>query len=233
MTQTIRRAPRRRQYVIIEQRAVEDCRLSWAARGLLAYLLSRPDDWQVRVTDLKRRGDLKRDGIYKLLRELRDFGYLAYETHRDPNGQIRGGTYTVHEVPVEAAPDTDLPDTAESDTATPDTVPPDPVKPGALPNTEVNLTTTTYTLPTTTHCGPGQTNHLAIRLNSIPDEFRTDAERLISDLAPQESEWVINEWMGALKAGQITTSPLGYLAALVRRCQEGTLVPRHAHRLAP
>ena len=229
MTQTIRRAPRRRQYVIIEQRAVEDGRLSWAARGLLAYLLSRPDDWQVRVTDLKRRGDLKRDGVYKLLRELRDFGYLAYETHRDPSGQIRGGAYTVHEVPVKAAPDTDLPDTVK-----PDTAPPDPVKPGALPNTEVNLTTTTYTLPTTTHCGAGKTNHPAPHIaNRIPDEFRTDAERLIGNLAPQEADWVINEWMGAWQAGKITTSPLGYLAALVRRCQEGTLVPRHAHRLAP
>jgi len=229
MTQTIRRAPRRRQFVVIEQRAVEDGRLSWAARGLLAHLLSRPDDWQVRVTDLKRRGDLKRDGIYKLLRELRQCGYLAYETHRDPGGQIRGGTYTVHEVPVETAPDTDLPETAE-----PDTAPPDSVKPRALPNTEVNLTTTTYSVPTTTHCRTGQTNHPAPHLeNEIPDEFRTYAERLIGDLAPHEAERVINESMGAWQAGKITTSPLGYLAALVRRCQEGTLVPRHARRLAP
>lgn len=60
MTQTIRRATRRRQFVVLEQRTVEDGRLSWAARGLLTYLLSRPDEWQVRVTDLKRRGDLKR-----------------------------------------------------------------------------------------------------------------------------------------------------------------------------
>ena len=229
MTQTIRRAPRRRQFVVIEQRAVEDGRLSWAARGLPAYLLSRADDWQVRVTDLKRRGDLKRDGIYKLLRELRDYGYLAYETHRDPSGQIRGGTYTVYEVPLEAAPDTDLPDTAG-----PDTAPPGPVKPGALPNTEVNLTTTTHTLPTTTHYGTGQTNHPAVRFeNRIPAELRTEAARLIGDLAPQEADRVINEWMGAWQAGKITTSPLGYLAALVRRSQEGTLVPRHAHRLAP
>ena len=222
MTQTIRRAPRRRQFVVIEQRAVEDSRLSWAARGLLAYLLSRPDDWQLRMTDLKRRGDLKRDGIYKLRRDLRQCGYLAYETRRDPGRQIRGGTYTVHEVPVEVAPDTDSPDTVQ-----PDTAPPGPVKPGALPNTEVNLTTTT-------HHGTGQTNHPVVGLEyRIPAEFRAGAERLIGDLAPQEADWVINEWVGAWQAGQITTSPLGYLAALVRRCQEGTLVPRHVHRLVP
>ena len=52
MEPTIKRSPRRRRYVIIEQSVVEDSRLSWAARGILGYLLSRPDSWQVRVKDL-------------------------------------------------------------------------------------------------------------------------------------------------------------------------------------
>ena len=54
MESTIKRSARRRQYVIIEQSVVEDSRLSWAARGILGYLLSRPDNWQIRVTDLSR-----------------------------------------------------------------------------------------------------------------------------------------------------------------------------------
>lgn len=57
MTQTIRRAARRHRYVIVDQAAVEDTRLSWAARGLLTYLLPRPDDWKVLVDDLKKRGN--------------------------------------------------------------------------------------------------------------------------------------------------------------------------------
>jgi len=93
MTQTIRRAARRHRFVIVDQAAVEDTRLSWAARGLLAYLLSRPDDWKVLVNDLKRRGNLGRDGIYALLRELRSAGYVRFERHRDPQGRMRGGTY--------------------------------------------------------------------------------------------------------------------------------------------
>jgi hypothetical protein len=71
MSTTIIRAPRRHRFVIIDQRAIEDTSLSWAARGLLGYLLSRPDDWKVLVNDLRKRGDLGRDGIYRLLRELR------------------------------------------------------------------------------------------------------------------------------------------------------------------
>ena len=83
MTQTIRRAARRHRFVIVDQAAVEDARLSWAARGLLAYLLSRPDDWKVLVNDLKKRGNLGRDGIYALLRELRSAGYVCFERNRD------------------------------------------------------------------------------------------------------------------------------------------------------
>ena len=51
MTRTIHRAARRHRYVIVDQAAVADTRLSWAARGLLAYLLPRPDDWKVLVND--------------------------------------------------------------------------------------------------------------------------------------------------------------------------------------
>ena len=87
MSNTIIRAPRRYRFVTINQDAVEDSRLSWAARGLLGYLLSRPDDWKVLIKDLQRRGDLGRDGIYKLLRELRETGYVQYSEH----GMTRAG----------------------------------------------------------------------------------------------------------------------------------------------
>jgi len=122
MTNTIIRAPRRQRFLIIDHRAVEDTALSWAARGLLAYLLSRPDDWKVLVSDLRRRGNLGRDGIYKLLRELRDTGYIRYQPNRGPDGRLCGGTYYVSE--TLPAPLPDLPDTVS-----PDTAPPDPVKP--------------------------------------------------------------------------------------------------------
>lgn len=78
MSQTIIRARRRHRFLIIDQRAIEDDRLSWAARGLLGYLLSKPDDWKVLVNDLRKRGDLGRDGIYRLLKELRTVGYARY-----------------------------------------------------------------------------------------------------------------------------------------------------------
>ncbi len=140
VTQTIRRAARRHRFVIVDQAAVEDTRLSWAARGMLAYLLSRPDDWKVLVNDLKKRGNLGRDGIYALLRELRSSGYVRFERNRDARGRMRGGTYIVSEVPAPCpdAPDADKPATAA----------PRPVRPGALPNTDGYQRSTTTNRPT-------------------------------------------------------------------------------------
>ena len=130
MENTIRRLPRHHRFVVIEHSVVEDSRLSWAARGILVYLLSKPDDWSVRVTDLSRRGDLGRCSIYKLLKELREFGYVTYHPQRNEKGQYRGGIYTVHEAPE--SPRTKIPHAAIPDVAEPDTAPPDMVKQHAL-----------------------------------------------------------------------------------------------------
>ncbi len=124
VSKTIIRAPKRYRYLIIDQKAIEDTRLSWAARGLLCYLLSRPDDWKVLIKDLQRRGDLGRDGIYALLGQLRIAGYVRYQKSRDEQGRIRGGCYIVREIPD--SPHPDWPDPAQ----------PYPVKPEALPNTD-------------------------------------------------------------------------------------------------
>ena len=79
MSGIIRVAHRRKPYAVIDRRLLEDQRLGWAARGLLGYLLAKPDDWQLRVSDLCRRGDLGRDGIRRVLQQLQDYGYVRRE----------------------------------------------------------------------------------------------------------------------------------------------------------
>ena len=64
MTTTIIRAPRRQRFLVVDQRVVEDERLSWAARGVVCYLLSRPGKWKVLPKDLQKRGDPGRGGVY-------------------------------------------------------------------------------------------------------------------------------------------------------------------------
>jgi hypothetical protein len=221
VTNTIIRAPRRQRFLIIDHRAVEDEALSWAARGLLAYLLSRPDDWKVLVGDLRRRGNLGRDGIYKLLRELRDTGYIHYQPNRGPDGRLRGGTYYVSETPQAPLPDL------------PDTVSPDPVKPEALLNKDFDKKRTTTTTTTTKH-GPGR-GHKVNRIefaNWVPAKLRVSAERQVAPLDPDMAQTVIDEWAGAIAAGSIKSSPLGYLIALVTSSQAGGFVPKLADNVA-
>lgn len=222
MTRTIRRSARRKRFVIVDQTAVEDERLSWAARGLLAYLLSRPDDWKVLVNDLRKRGNLGRDGIYGLLRELRGAGYVRFERNRDAQGRMRGGTYIVSEEP---APHPGLPDTVEPDPAAPH-----PAKPGALPKTDRNLRTTTTTRLTDTY-PPTEAGREAHRLRFpdwVPDKMHAPATHLVAGLESADAQLVIDEWAGALAAGAIRRSPLGYLKTLAVRWQAGDMSLRYA-----
>lgn len=62
---------------VITKSALEDERLSWAARGLLAYLLCQPDNWKTGVKDLMSKDRSERDAIWPVLKELEDCGYLS------------------------------------------------------------------------------------------------------------------------------------------------------------
>jgi len=206
MSNTIIRAPRRQRFVVIDQRAVEDNRLSWAARGLLCYLLSRPDDWKVLVNDLRKRGNLGRDGIYRLLRELRTVGYARFLRMRDKNGRIRGGIYIIREI-------ADSPDPGLPDTVLPDTAAPGPANPGALPTTDLNLKRTTTTTPTTTkeRSSSCENENPAVEFAPwVPAELQDAARTIVGELDPVEGQMVIDEWAGAIAAESIDRSPLGY-----------------------
>jgi DNA-binding transcriptional ArsR family regulator len=213
---------------------VEDSRLSWAARGILGYLLSRPDNWQIRVTDLSRRGDLSRCSIYKLLRELREFGYVTYHRQRNTNGQYRGGIYNVHETPE--PPCTKIPHVATPDVVTPDVAAPDTVKPETLTNTEHNLITSTIyknnndSLTTTTHRSGSDTEFIFPK--EILKEERAQAANLIKSLSPKLAQQILDEWAGIIAANGIRSSRLGCLRGLINHAKIGEFTPEKGFRIA-
>ncbi len=87
MAKTVRVTARNHHpYLVVDRRTVEDDRLSWAARGILLYLLAKPDDWEIRVEDLRKQGDLGRDAVYAVLNELQRCGYLERVRSRDRRG---------------------------------------------------------------------------------------------------------------------------------------------------
>lgn len=95
-------------YVMIRRDAAADSRLSWKARGLLAYLLSLPDGWDIAVRDLVQRGPDGRDAVYTALQELKTYGYLTEEIERHPTRKhIVNRYYVLWEAPPTPAQELD------------------------------------------------------------------------------------------------------------------------------
>ena len=103
----IQRTPRRNNFTTIGNGIFMENALSFEAMGLLAYLLSKPDNWQVHVQALVRatKGTAQKRGenkILALLRELIGAGYITrqrqssgkmdYYVYDEPQGEPSAGT---------------------------------------------------------------------------------------------------------------------------------------------
>ena len=64
---------------------------------MLAYLLSKPDDWVVVMSELIMSSRDKRQSTQKAFAELRDHGHATLETVRDVRGRIVGKEWHIHE----------------------------------------------------------------------------------------------------------------------------------------
>jgi hypothetical protein len=62
---------------------VNDQRLSFKARGILIWLLDKPDDWVTSAERIESQGMEGRKAIRSALKELEAFGYLARIKYRD------------------------------------------------------------------------------------------------------------------------------------------------------
>jgi hypothetical protein len=82
----IHRIRHTRGFTVLPNTLLQDRRLSYTARGLLADLLSRPDGW---CEDGRRMADTSPQGrlaVAKALRELTAAGYYRVERVRQPDG---------------------------------------------------------------------------------------------------------------------------------------------------
>ena len=90
------RIRKERNYTAIANEPIEDERLSAESLGVLTYLLSKPDGWQVRKKDLLRRFKKNsKNKIETVFRELRDAGYAELVRFRDENGKMIGSCYDI------------------------------------------------------------------------------------------------------------------------------------------
>jgi hypothetical protein len=87
-------------YVSISNALLDNDKLSWDAKGLLCYLLSKPDWWEIRFKDLQNKSTCGRDALRGIIRELEKSGYVRKSPNRDERGRVRGWVYEVFEEPI-------------------------------------------------------------------------------------------------------------------------------------
>lgn len=145
---SIIRAPRPASgFTVLDNRLINDQNLGWHAKGLLIYLLSKPDHWQVSVAQLCNHTDKGlsrrsgRDAVYSILREIEQAGYVSRRPKRGDDGNFIGTEYVVSETPrhtekPDAVPHTENPDTVKPDAEEPDAVNPTQVSTDLLERTE-------------------------------------------------------------------------------------------------
>ena len=86
-------------YVMIDRRPVDNPKLSFKAKGILTYLLSRPDGWEVSVADLIKHGAEGEAAVRSGLKELKLAGHMRYTNSRN-QGRITGWLIEVFEMPL-------------------------------------------------------------------------------------------------------------------------------------
>ena len=87
---------------MINKSPLNDEKLSWKAKGILSYLLSLPDDWQVYETEIQKHASDGIDSLSSGIRELIEFGYIKRERKRSEKGHFKGYEYVIHEVSTES-----------------------------------------------------------------------------------------------------------------------------------
>ena len=86
-------------FVTMDKTFLEDTRLSYKAKGILAYLLSKPDNWKVIVGNLVNCSKDGERAVYAGLKELSQFGYYKKVPIRDEKGHFIRWESTVYESP--------------------------------------------------------------------------------------------------------------------------------------
>lgn len=84
-------------YVMLNKEMLNDANISLKAKGLLAYMLSMPDDWQFYEVEILKHCKEGRTAVRSTIKELIENGYIDRRQQRKQNGKFTGYEYQVYE----------------------------------------------------------------------------------------------------------------------------------------
>lgn len=164
---------KQQNFVILDKTCLNDQSLSWGAKGLHAYLMSLPDDWKVRVSDLRERATNGRDAVRGLLCELEQAGYIQKSTSRDDaSGRFGGIEYLVLEIPERKDRDRM----------------PEPEKPSSVKNEQTTPSPENPSLVSPATENPSPVKPTLININRISNKKLNNKTAAASNNAPDKSK---------------------------------------------
>jgi predicted transcriptional regulator len=102
------RVIKNKNYTTISNQLFKNKTISLKAKGLMAYLLSLPNEWELSINGIVACSKEGRAAISSTIKELIESGYIERETIRD-KGKFVGYDYFVFEQPKAENPITDKP----------------------------------------------------------------------------------------------------------------------------
>ena len=93
------RVPKVNNYTVMSNHHLLNPALSLKAKGLMSYMLSRPDSWDFTIEGLARLNKEGTDAIGRILRELESQGYITRNRVRNKSGQFVDLEYRILERP--------------------------------------------------------------------------------------------------------------------------------------
>ena len=108
-----------KSFVTLENALVRDRRLSLDEHGMLHYLLSLPDDWEVSRANCAKFWNIGRDKAGRIFRSLRKCGWAQVERIHGEDGTFLGVRWIITDEPGAEVPDAvlDQENYAEEDVA--------------------------------------------------------------------------------------------------------------------
>jgi len=94
------RTHRRSEFTILPNHVLQNSQLTWEARGMLAYLVSLPENWQVHVTELSKRSPAAYSKNKRIIAELVATGHIVKSQKRDSAGKFKDWIFDVFDEPL-------------------------------------------------------------------------------------------------------------------------------------
>ena len=93
------RVDKSRDYTVLSNHIFKDRTLSAKAKGLLAEMLSLPENWDYTLKGLTYLFSDGLDSVRQGIRELEEHGYVVRERKRDEKGRLGEMEYVIYETP--------------------------------------------------------------------------------------------------------------------------------------